>query len=135
MVFNMKSDSNIKCLEQGRAKFAYICAIEGSKSSKPNDYKPYVKKIPMLIKTNGVGETFAFVNSKKSNEAYRLIYDQTTKWIIKDDKRLFDMKEGDDLVEKIISLDSTQYRAVTNEIMAFFNWLRRFVDGLIEGDS
>lgn len=135
MVFNMKSDSTIKCLEQGRAKFAYICAIEGSKSSKPNDYKPYVKKIPMLIKTNGVGETFAFVNSKKSNAAYRLIYDQTTKWIIKDDKRLFDMKEGDDLVEKIISLDSTQYRAVTNEIMAFFNWLRRFVDGLIEGDS
>lgn len=132
----------IKCLEQGRAKFAYECALKGSKIRKEKEYKSYVKKVPMLIKTNGLGSTFAFIKSKinkdesKAGYAYNLIYEQTTEWLIKDEKQLLKIKKEDDLVEKIISLDTSQkYRAVTNEILAFFNWLRRFADGLIDGEA
>ncbi len=131
----------IKGLEQGRAKFAYDCAIAGSNIEKKKEYKSYVKKIPMLIKTNGLGATFAFIKSKskadtgKAGYAYKLIYDHTAQWLREDKKNLLGLKQNDDLVEKIISLNSPEYRTVTNEVLAFFKWLSRFADGMIEGDA
>ncbi len=151
----MTNTGIIKGLEQGRAKFAYDCALNGKKISnefqietewyKDNNYKSYVKKIPMLIKTNGLGATFAFVYSKRQKEknkkkpgdkqnpknAYDLMYLQTAQWLREDEKKLPDLQENEDLVEKIISLKSPEYRAVTNEVLAFFKWLSRFADGLI----
>lgn len=151
----MSSSTTMKGLEQGRAKFAYDCALKGksilmkvnieTEWFKDDKYKSYVKNIPMLIKTNGLGSTFAFIKSKgqKKNvempgtqknprNAYDLIYKQTAKWLKKDEKNLLDINENDDLVDKIISLDSAEYRTLTVEVLAFFNWLRRFTDGLIE---
>jgi len=39
------------------------------------------------------------------------------------------------LTDKIIHLKSPEYRAVTNEVLALFNWLKRFADGMIEGEE
>lgn len=119
-----------KKLENGRASFAYECAEKGSNCEKPKEYKSYVKKIPMMIKTNGLGATFAFIKSKGGT--YKLIYDQTTNWLKQDDKKLLDLSNNDDLVKVIIDCESDKYRAVTVEVLAFFNWLRRFAEGLIE---
>lgn len=127
----------IQGLEHGRAEFAYKCALEGVKMG--SEYKAYVKKIPMLIKTNGLGATFAFVFSKgkgdseKRGNAYKLIYNQTAEWLKQDEKALIDLKDNYNLVEDIIKLPSSQYRAVTIEVLSFFSWLRRFAEGLIEG--
>jgi CRISPR-associated protein Cmr5 len=41
---------SIKGIEHGRAAFAYDCAKKGVKY---NNYDSYVKKVPMMIKTNG----------------------------------------------------------------------------------
>lgn len=137
-MFLVSELSTIKELEQGRAKFAYKQALEGRDIEKySKEYKAYVRKIPTYIKTNGLGETFAFVKAKKkadkskSGYAYYVIYEQTTKWL-KDEKKLLDPKM--DLLEWIISLDSSTYRAITNEILSFFKWLSRFSEGLIEGE-
>lgn len=120
-------------LEQGRAKYAYECAEkgkEGAKNSKPSEYKAYAKKIPMLIKTNGLGATMAFAKSK--NKTYQLIYEQIAAWI--KDKELFTYNGNKEFVEYIVNQDSPTYRALTIEVLAFFNWLRRFADGLIKDD-
>ena len=132
----MSDTSTIKGLERGRAKFAYECAKEGKKLENGDDkkYKSYVKNIPMLIKTNGLGPTFAFLFSK-SDDAYDLIYKQIKGWLNKDEKQLVKIENGEDLVEKIVSLESPEYRAATIEVLSLFNWLRRFADGLIEGDG
>ena len=133
-----KNTTTITGIEQGRAKFAYDCAHQVlSKDSKfGKEYKSYVKKIPMLIKTNGLGATFAFVLSKaKEGNPYQLIYQQTTAWLKVDQKKLIDLPNNPNLVSEIITLDSPQYRAVTVEVLAFFNWLKRFADGLIEGED
>lgn len=53
-----------KTLEQGRAKFAYQSAEDGSKIAKRKEYKSYVKKIPMLIKTNGLGAALSLLKPK-----------------------------------------------------------------------
>ena len=134
----MGNKGEIKGIEQGRAEFAYKCASEGSLINKKKEYKAYVKKVPALIKMNGLGATFAFIKSKSSDDenkagyAYTLIYKQTAQWLKKDEKKLLDINDEDKLIGNIISLKSPEYRAVTNEVLAFFNWLRRFAEGLIK---
>lgn len=98
------------------------------------EYKSYARKIPMLIKTNGLGATYAFVKSKgKDGNAYDLLYNQTAKWL--EVSKCPFIKVSDDLVRDIIGLNSNAYRSVTNEIISLFTWLRRFAEGLIEGED
>ena len=49
-------------LEQGRAAYAYNAAKDGKNKlgNKDSEYKSYVKKLPMLIKTNGLGAAMSF---------------------------------------------------------------------------
>lgn len=127
-------------LEQGRAAMAYKYAEEGARLSKKKEYKSYVKKMPMMIKTNGLGAAVAFAFSKGSkdgrpdrNNPWGLIYAQLDEWIGKEKQLMsFDQKS---FANALTELDSAQYRAVTNEVLALLNWMRRFADGLIEGES
>lgn len=123
--------ANIKKLEQGRASKAYEFALAGSQIEKKKEYKSYVKKIPMLIKTNGLGATLAFMKAKGGT--YELIYNHIYEWLKKDNKfGIFNPQQKEDLVAKIVDLESPLYRAVTNEVLSFMMWLCRFADGLIE---
>jgi len=136
-------DTLQKTLEQGRAKFAYNCAEAGSKIDKKKEYKSYVKKIPTMIKTNGLGAAFAFVKAKSSDDkqkagyAYKQIYEHVAGWLKQEPCGLVatDLNAGKDLADVIITLESPRYRALTNEVLAFFSWLKRFAEGLIEGES
>lgn len=117
-------------LEQGRAAYAYKCAQEGVNKNlcKPDEYKSYAKKIPMLIKTNGLGATFAFMESKGGT--HKVFINQTQTWLAKNP--LFKIGADDELTQQIISMDSAQYRAVSIEVLALFSWIRRFAEGLIK---
>lgn len=126
----MPNLSTLRGIEQTRADYAYECAVEGSHCSKPKEYKSYAKKLPMLVKTNGLGATFAFVLSKcKEGNTYELIYKQTATWI--NTKYPF----TGDFSKFIITQNSNEYRAITNEVISLFTWLRRFAEGLIEGED
>jgi len=131
--------SAIRGIEQGRASFAYKKVEEAREQlgEAAQKYKSYVKKIPMYIKTNGLGATLAFIKSKflpkNGDKVYELIYQQLGEWLKRDDKELVPADE--DLTLAVISMNSTEYRAVTNELLAMLNWLRRFADGLIEGEA
>jgi len=128
-------------LEQGRAAFAYQCAEGGEKLVKNKEYKSYVKKMPMLIKTNGLGAAIAFAFAKDGKggnpdktKPWGLLYTQIEEWLKSDDKKLitFDTTQ---LAKKLTETDSATYRAVTVEVLAFLNWLKRFADALIEGEA
>lgn len=137
--------SNIKQLEGGRAAYAYKCAEEAAKESQEfaRKYKNgVVRKIPMMIKTNGLGNTLAFARSKgdlngsDEKKAWGKVYKQITDWLEQHQNKY--LLEGikdkkDDLVGNVIQLNSAQYRACTVEVLALFNWLRRFAEGLIDG--
>lgn len=100
------------------------------------EYKSYVKKIPMLIKTNGLGTTFAFVFSKADAKSpYKLIYHQTRAWLQHDPKGLIQLSDDSELAQEFVNQNSSEYRTITVEILAFFGWLRRFAEGLIEGEA
>jgi CRISPR-associated protein Cmr5 len=141
----MANQSKIKNLAQRQAKQAYEFAEAGSKLNKEKKvdkaYKSYVKKIPMLIKTNGLGATFAFVKAKaksdksKKEYAYNLIYQQTEKWLKERMPYIFKDDDDKDLVYIFINQNSDIYRQITVEVLALFTWLRRFAEGLIEEED
>ena len=98
------------------------------------NYRSYVKKIPTMILSNGLGQTFAFIKAKsEKGNAYNLIYQQLTEYMKSDHTARIKMpQEKKDLVEWVISCNSSTYRYITQEILAFLNWLKRFAEGLIE---
>jgi CRISPR-associated protein Cmr5 len=137
----MSDNSTMTGIEQDRAKQAYKYASKVEKNMKEK-YSAHVKKVPMMIKTNGLGATFAFIFSKKDKEGgvYQEIGKNITDWINYDDKYLrYGMENKPekfrDLVAKVVELKSPKYRALTIEVLALFNWLRRFAEGLIEGED
>lgn len=130
--------SLIKGIEEGRAVYAYNHVVRLKDNSEAKKYKSYVKRIPMMIKRNGLGPAIAFIYSKgnvgmgkkDSDNAYKIIYGDIREFLVK--KKLLDPEK--ELIEKIVEVDTTEYRELTHEILALFTWLRRFVDGMIEGD-
>jgi len=147
----MASNERLLDLEKERAKFAFDCAREGKEIIdgikidenyyKDKNYLSYVKKIPMMVKVNGLGPTYAFmyskgkidVTNKKELNAYALIYNQTDKWLIRSSLISYKSEEKS-LIETIISWPSSKYRVVSIEVISFLNWVRRFAEGMI-GDN
>lgn len=130
--------TNRTTLEQGRAAFAYEKALEGQKIGK--EYLSNVRKMPMQIKTNGLGAAIAFAFAKGSQngfpqkgKAWGLIYMQLEQWLEKDEKQIIQFKKNE-LAFQLTKEDSAVYRAVTIEVLAFLAWLKRFAEGLIEGE-
>lgn len=126
-------------IENGRASFAFSCAREGSELKAVNkEYKAYVRKIPALIRTNGLGATMAFLAAKKDQDpskkgyAYLKVYQQIGDWLAR--KGLIHADQGP-LEKQVIEMDSLAYRVTTAEVLALFRWLTRFAEALIEGET
>ncbi len=137
----MSNGTQRTTLEQGRAAFAYKCAEGGAKFNKNKEYKSYVKKMPMLIKTNGLGAAIAFALAKGSkdgkpdaNNAWGLLYTQIEDWLKQDSKELSQKLKEKSLAEVLIQTDSSVYRAVTVEVLALLAWTKRFAEALIDGE-
>lgn len=98
------------------------------------NYRSYTRKITHMILSNGLGQTLAFIYSKKDKgNAYDLIYKQLTDYLKSNSTARINMPETEtELVEWVISLPSSEYRYVTEEILAFLKWLKRFAEGMIE---
>lgn len=130
----MSRETHVNKLEKGRAEFAYRKVKEAiNKLEKKGEYKSYVAKLPSMILNSGLGQTLAFVNSKKREVyAYNIIYQQLMDYLKSECTSRIRMPQDKDLLEWVISCSSSQYRYITSEILAFLNWLRRFAEGMIK---
>lgn len=153
----MNSISLVKSLEQKRASFAYEKAEEGLKIIEKfaigqeyyqdNMYTAYARKIPSLIKTNGLAPALAYVFSKRKKSennidpgkeknpknAYDLLYLHIYQWLVEERKLLkIDPrdKESFSLVKALVNCDSATYRHLTMEVLALLGWIKRFSEGL-----
>jgi len=119
-------------IEQERAKKAWEFVNEVNKN--PDDkikkeYRSYALKTPILILTNGLGQTLAFIKSKiKDKEnAESIFYRNLQEWL----NTKIQWDNSRELVENVISIGSEQYRLATMESLAFLNWLKRFADAIL----
>jgi len=127
----MANTSTRQKLEQGRAAFAFQKATEGYTEHK-KEYAQMVKKTPMLIKTNGLGATLAFLFSKQ--KVWGTVLKHIEDWVKHSENlktlAIYDATQGNNLVQKVLHLNSSEYRIFTIEVLAFLNWLRRFAEGI-----
>lgn len=133
-----KETSTLKGIENGRAEIAFEYAKKASDKDFRKEYKSRAKNLPMMIKTNGLGAALAFLWSKREKEpACRELYENIKDWITNHRSYLIEKVDNTktDFTDKIVSLESTPYRAVTIEVLALMSWIRRFADGLIKGDD
>lgn len=126
-------------LEQGRAEYAYDevrNALDNLGKEGAKEYKAYVKKMPMYIKVNGLGAALAFALYKShKSPSWKMLYQHIEDWLRKYFKQIDEPFEEGELVGKLTREKSATYRAATMETMALLTWLRRFADGLIEGEA
>lgn len=138
------NENSIRSIEQGRAKFAYDQVKDIADLDPDQDgldpqaaesikdlqkkYKSGAKKLPVLIKTNGLGQALAFIKGRDvGNEK---LYDMIGRWLTF--KQLIALDDNTELVQVVISEPSNEYRRLTIETLALLNWVRRFVDGLMD---
>lgn len=119
--------SKMKTIEQGRAEKAYQFVETAKKDSniKWDEYKSGIRKLPIYIKTNGLGQALAFIQNRPN---FPGIYQQISTWLQKEDFKHL-VPKGQ-LMEVIVKMNSDEYRQVTVETLALLNWMRRFVDGM-----
>lgn len=122
--------TNLRGLEQGRAKYAFdqvsvIATDPNVNEGVRKKYKSGAKKLPVLIKTNGLGQALAFINNR--DDGYKKLYAQIGDWLAQ--KGL--ISDGRYLVEEVIAKESNRYRQITTETISLLIWMRRFVDGLM----
>ncbi|EKD27923.1 MAG: hypothetical protein ACD_79C00496G0006 [uncultured bacterium] len=89
-----------------------------------------VKKLPALIRTNGILCTIAYCIEQKGEEdnGYKKIMDIIAKHLSHPEiGRCKGINNGKELLNYLTSKDSQTLRAVTSETQAFLNYLRRFV--------
>jgi len=137
---NLQAIANAEGIDGKRASFAYLCVAddlireiaEGGRKK----YSSYVKKLPAYIKCNGLGQTLAFMFSKAgSSSEYALILEQFRQYFVFSGVIGQEVHTTEDLLESIISMDPASYRYATVELLSMIAWLRRFVEGVLGGET
>ena len=125
--------SQLQRLEQKRAAEAWSCVqyvneeIDNPKFKK--EYRSTVMKLPSLILTNGLGQTLAFLKSKgKENDSNpeEKVYKDIQGWLTKPNVVNWGRVTHEELIERIMAIDSNKYRFITIESLSFLNWLKKF---------
>ncbi|WP_055666017.1 type III-B CRISPR module-associated protein Cmr5 [Desnuesiella massiliensis] len=104
-------------------------------------YKTVSKKMTILIQKNGLIGTLVFVLSKANKEkSHEFILKHIRSWCKEDFKLEFlrdklKFCDNQSFIESITTISNQEYRLVTKEIMNLFGWIKRFADGMIEGDE
>lgn len=120
--------SIVNIIENGRAKFAFeaVNQLMEKNARNQSEVRSYIKRLPVMIQTNGLGQALAFYYSKRG--IHKDIYLQLGKWF-SDSEKYSLIKLEKELIEEITNMNRDTYRFVTNEVIELLNWMRRFADG------
>jgi len=128
-----------KTLEQQRAQRAWECVQEVT--SKPQEFKKkygsLARKVPMLVLTNGLGQTLAFLKAKGKNDSadeHTVLFHHLSRWVL-DQVAPGTSSSNGDLLQWVLSNDSAAYRRAMTEAMAFLNWLKRFAEAELPAEE
>lgn len=136
----MSAKSLQKTLEQERAQRAWACVEEVTNQSQDfkKKYGSLARKVPMLVLTNGLGQTLAFLLSKAKRhepenkrsveaKAHDLLFTHLSNWVLEQVAPGTDAGHQN-LLQWVLENDSVAYRRATIEALAFLNWLKRFAE-------
>lgn len=121
--------ANRQTTEQLRAKAALDAVKEiMQKHRGDKELKSIVNGMPALIQSAGLGPALAFYMAKNKKQFTGVL----AQWLLGDRISPDKSKTEVNLMEKITSCSSSEYRLLTTEAMAYLNWLKRFTSANIE---
>ncbi len=128
----MSAKSLQKTLEQQRAQRAWECVEKVTKQSQDfkKKYGSLARKVPMLVLTNGLGQTLAFLKAKgknKSDDEHTVLFRHLSDWVL-GQVASTTTSSNEDLLQWVLHNDSAAYRRATMEALAFLTWLKRFAE-------
>lgn len=113
------------------AQFAFDQVKGIEKTDK--EFRSLARSMPSMIQVNGLGAAVAFLYSKKNqSHAHKKMYELLNQWFASEACFLSEGK--DDLIKCIVNLDSGSYRLYVNEVMNLCLWVKRFAEGMMEGE-
>jgi len=122
-------------LGQRRARAAWRWVEEGLPLGEK--YGILTQKLSSYLQVSGLGQTFAFLYGRgydrgfpMNGSAHGLLLKQLGEYLKEYTKR-----SRPDPMENLLSLTPAEYRAVTQELMAVAEWLKRFAEGRLGGDT
>lgn len=93
------------------------------------EYKSYVKKIPMLIYTNGLAATWAYMSEK--GRSYEKIMKQIIEYLVATGQ--IDVQTDHKKFLSVLTESGTMnYRSYSMSIQNYLLWLKRYTSALIK---
>ena len=84
----------------------------------------------MLVLTNGLGQTLAFLRAKGKNDStdeHTMLFQHLSRWVLSQVAPA-STSDNRDLLQWVLENDSAAYRRATTEALAFLTWLKRFAE-------
>lgn len=121
--------TNRQTTEQLRAKAAMDAVkVIKQKYSDKKELKSTVNGMPALIQSAGLGPALAFYMAKDKKHFTGVL----AQWLLGNGISPDKSKTEVNLMERITTCSSSEYRLLTTEAMAYLNWLKRFTSANID---
>ncbi len=132
-----RQQSRQKTLEQQRANQAWsdIQSIAGCSEDFKKKYGSLARRVPMLVLTNGLGQTLAFLKAKgknDQNDEHSVLFRHLSDWTM---AQVAPGSGNPDLLQWVLNNDSTAYRQATTEVLAYLVWLKRFAEAELPAEE
>ncbi|MDR2143169.1 MAG: type III-B CRISPR module-associated protein Cmr5 [Treponema sp.] len=115
--------------QQQRAQFALENI--GSSGTVDKETANFIVGTPTMILTNGIGQTLAFLLSKKDKDKKRgkekMVFELIKKWLCKTMNTEFGTPPSDiDFIRKFNGLSQQKYLEAQHETLKLLEWLKRY---------
>lgn len=129
--------------EQQRAKSAYTRientanSFQGDEKSiktQKNEYGSMAHKLPVIIRSAGLAQALAFVNSRGKNPHHALL-DDIAHTLSNVNNQFSNLNNRDSLAERSHKAQLSEYMKLTQEILAICLWYKRFAESILEVES
>ncbi len=113
-------------VESGRAAHAFKAVESGySAADKKKEYANSCKKLPMLIKINGLVPALLFAQEKKKDQ-FGNLEAEVLSWLRDPGCPLSQLTKAVRSPGDLTALSSQQYRQITAETQRYLGWVKRF---------
>jgi CRISPR-associated protein Cmr5 len=111
--------------EQQRAAFALMQIEEQFDNRVDEKTANFIVGTPTMILCNGLGQTMAFLLSKKKEPKQKAVFDFVRAWLEKEKPHLAALSDME-FLKKFTALSQADYLDSQRESLAVLQWLKRY---------
>jgi CRISPR-associated protein Cmr5 len=125
-----QANENGRGLGQSRAHHAWQAAerLAAVKQAERDDYAREARKLPIRIRSAGLGQALAFLEAKASGSKTGVggLLEDLNSWVL--GERLGRGDTNESLLFSVIDRNAIHLRRATDESMSYLEWLNRFIE-------